>query len=167
MDHRPPVTTKSFIFVLLDPLLTGENLRSSNAASEQGNVFGLFKSNDENLEFDPLVPGRHVKKVISNRVFKKKKREVIINMVSSNNRLPTTWVRWATLKLDRRWWNSLVIRKISLDKVLFEIITIVLFGMWCMWDKKVIGNIKRWVEKCVYDASEIIFGIISRSKHSH
>ena len=29
-----------------------------------------------------------------------------------------------------------------------------------MWDKNVIGNIKRWIEKCVYDASEILFEII-------
>ena len=28
-----------------------------------------------------------------------------------------------------------------------------------MRNKKVIGNIKRWVEKCVYDASEILFEI--------
>ena len=34
------------------------------------------------------------------------------------------------------------------------------FMMWCMWDKKVVGNIKKWVEKCVYDASEILFKIM-------
>ena len=29
-----------------------------------------------------------------------------------------------------------------------------------MWDKKVIGSIKNWVRKCVYDTSEILFGIL-------
>ena len=38
--------------------------------------------------------------------------------------------------------------------------------MWCMWDKKVVGNIKRWAEKCVYDASEILFGISLLSKQT-
>ena len=44
-----------------------------------------------------------------------------------------------------------------MDRVLFEIITVALFVMWSMWDKKTIGNIKMWVEKCVYDTSEILF----------
>ena len=47
-----------------------------------------------------------------------------------------------------------------LDRVLFEIlfgiIIIALIVMWCMWDKKVFENIKRWVGKCGYDASKIL-----------
>ena len=58
--------------------------------------------------------------------------------------------------------------QVCLDSVLFEIlfgiITIALFVMWCMWDKKVIENIKRWIGKCVYDASKILFGIMELSK---
>ena len=57
-----------------------------------------------------------------------------------------------------------------MDRILFEIlfgiITVALFVMWCMWDKKVVGNIKRWVEKCVYDASKILFEINFVSKHT-
>ena len=50
---------------------------------------------------------------------------------------------------------------ICLDGVLFEIlfgiITVIIFVMWCMWDEKVVENIKKWVGKCIYDASEILF----------
>ena len=59
---------------------------------------------------------------------------------------------------------------LCLDSVLFEIlfgiIIIALFMMWCMWDKKMVENIKKWVGKCVYDASEILFGIIRVSKQT-
>ena len=33
---------------------------------------------------------------------------------------------------------------VCLDMSLFEIITVTLFIMWCMWDKKLIGKIKKW-----------------------
>ena len=52
-----------------------------------------------------------------------------------------------------------------MDRVLFEIITVVHFVIWCMWDKKIIKKIKRWIEKCVYNASEILCEIIQQSKH--
>ena len=51
--------------------------------------------------------------------------------------------------------------RVCLDRVLFEIIIIVFFIMWYMWNKKIIDNIKRWVEKYVYGTSEIIFEIFS------
>ena len=35
-----------------------------------------------------------------------------------------------------------------------NLITVALFVMWCIWDKKIVGNIKKWIEKYVYDASE-------------
>ena len=44
-----------------------------------------------------------------------------------------------------------------LFKILFGIITVTLFVMWCMWDKNVIKNIKKWIEKYIYDANEILF----------
>ena len=47
-----------------------------------------------------------------------------------------------------------------MDRVLFKIITVVFFVMWCMWDKKMIENIKKWVEKCIYDKSKILFEIM-------
>ena len=47
-----------------------------------------------------------------------------------------------------------------LFKILFGIITITLFVMWYMWDKKLVENIKKWIEKCVYNANELLFGII-------
>ena len=53
--------------------------------------------------------------------------------------------------------NQSLKKIICLDRVLFKIITVTLFMMWFMWDKKVVENIKRWVRKCVYDANEILF----------
>ena len=47
-----------------------------------------------------------------------------------------------------------------LYEILFEIITVTLFVMWCIWDNKIVENIKRWIEKYVYDASEILCEII-------
>ena len=47
-----------------------------------------------------------------------------------------------------------------LFEILFRIITITLFIIWYMWDKKMVGNVKRYVEKCVYDTCEILFGKI-------
>ena len=44
-----------------------------------------------------------------------------------------------------------------LDSVLFKIISVTLFIIWCMWDKKVIENIKMWVEEYVYNACKILF----------
>ena len=38
--------------------------------------------------------------------------------------------------------------------------------MWYMWDKKVIKNIKKWVENCVYDVSEILFEILFDIKYA-
>ena len=52
---------------------------------------------------------------------------------------------------------------VCLNRVLFGIFTVALFVMWCMWDKNIIGNIKRWIEKCVYDGSEILCEIIQQS----
>ena len=54
-----------------------------------------------------------------------------------------------------------IFTQINLDrvlfKILFEIITVSLFVMRCIWDKKkVIKNIKRWIEKCVYDTIKIL-----------
>ena len=31
--------------------------------------------------------------------------------------------------------------------------------------KKIIKNIKRWIEKCIYDASQVLFGKNDLSKH--
>ena len=49
---------------------------------------------------------------------------------------------------------------VCLDSVLFEIlfgiITVAFFVMWCMWDKKMVENIKRWIA-CAYDANDIFF----------
>ena len=32
--------------------------------------------------------------------------------------------------------------------------------MWCVWDKEIVKNIKIQARKYIYDASEILFGII-------
>ena len=60
-----------------------------------------------------------------------------------------------------------------MDRVLFEIIIITFFIMWCIWDKKnVIEDMKRWIEKYIYNTNEILFNkiwypiIVALLKHS-
>ena len=47
-----------------------------------------------------------------------------------------------------------------LDEILFSLIAIALFVLWCIWDKKIIKNIKTWVEKYIYNVNEILCEII-------
>ena len=52
-----------------------------------------------------------------------------------------------------------------LFEILFGIITVVLFVMWCMWDKKVNEKIKKYVKNCICDVSKKFPAIIWLSKH--
>ena len=48
--------------------------------------------------------------------------------------------------------------------IIRDIFTVALFVMWCMWDKKVIGKIKRCVENCNDDISKYILANKPQSK---
>ena len=79
------------------------------------------------------------------------------------------WDFWGKLF----WWRGvfifwrlspIILNSDELNSVLSEIIIIILFMIWYMWNKKIIKNIKNKIKKYIYIASEIIFETLSKKK---